>query len=627
MLVRYLTENGLRDLRNIAIQIHGPWKMEIALADLVASDKWSILWPDDTVESSEPLIENVYLQALEDKTMTAGAIPPMLFTPPTRGTRRDEGEKNAEKRKRAGLSYWDRSDLSRNLKRFYRDLLHGGIAAAVPWANGFSRPYLPSNERFPFFQLVNIRQIFPLAWDNRGRLTAGLVMRQKRIKELRADWGDGNAAIEDAVSRHKRSGTSLEWLEEIWYFDEEQWAVALGDAVLTTEQQGMPVGPADLAGSMIISWVVPPEPHLLNSCPLKAVSRVTHNDQTRGALMDIVPQLKVAQNFMARLLDDLNSSIYAPVVLDNIKNAHEYGLGAVLVGTGTGQAKIDRDRPPVNFEAQQTVREIMTEVRRQAMEPQQRSGEAGASIVSAKGTNSLMGTFNAELANLQHEVETLLSDATSVTACFDEVWCGGKKEMWGIDDKSAYFAETYDPVTLFKGDYRFKATYGDRTGLDDQQHLIRMSTIKNLDGMSTRTFMEKLGITEDPLHEETEMAIERLVRIFTDVLLPQQIQAGDTLALQKFIDKIDSDEKTVREAVYETIREMNAVAPAQGAGGPGLGAGGRADILKMVRSMGSGGVPGTAEGQPMPEGPAGTPVVGGELRRALSQISPGGTAT
>ena len=61
----------------------------------------------------------------------------------------------------------------------------------------------------------------------------------------------------------------------------------------------------------------------------------------------------------------------------------------------------------------------------------------------------------------------------------------------------------------------------------------------------------------------------------------------------KFIDKIDSDKMTVRAAVFETIRETEIAAAdaAQGGGGPGT-PGGRADIIKMVRSLGAGGIPG-----------------------------------
>jgi hypothetical protein len=634
-----ITELDLRYLRQQAIEAHQVWKSELLMCDAVARGDWEVMWPDGSVDSSSPLVENLYSQTLKDKTLTAGAVPLSLFTPPTRGTRKDEGEKNASKRKRVGLSYWERSNLRKMRQRLYRDWLHAGVMCANPWATGFAGPNpRPSASRFAYFEVTNPRHLYPLGWDSRGRLVAGLIIRQRRVADLEADWGRGHPAIVSARIRHAsaRSG-KLVWLEEIWYMDEDHWAVALGDSGLPLEHQGVQFGPADGFGSVIVEWIVEPHKHKLGSCPIKASARVTYNDSPRGALMDIIPALRIAQNFMARTLDDLNASVYAPVVLDNIENPEEYGLGAVLVGNGLGKAFIDRDRPPVNFEAQQTVERIMDGARRDAFEPAQRSGEAGASIVSDKGVKGLMGTFNAELAAAQGDAEMVVADVTSITAGFDQIWCAGEKEINVVDPIAESMSEeSYDPVQLFKMDWRYACSYGDRTGLDEQQHLTRLALARNLEGISRRTFMERSGMTQDALAEETEMGIEKLIALFTDQILPQTVMSGDTTALVQFIDLIDSDNNTMREAVYETIRKAQVPpAPEAGQGGP-MSPGGRADIMKMVRSLGAGGIPGQAEGMPptmMPGGgppgggPPGMPQLPGPARRLAAAGAPGGTAT
>ena len=620
-----VTLKDLAEARTHALHIHSRWKREINLADMVANDKWEILWPDGTVDESEPLVENLYAQALEDKTLSAGAMLPKLFTTPARGTRLDRAEKNAQQRKRVMLSYWERSALRKNAKKFYRDWLHTGLMAGLPWFLDWNQP--PA-ARFPFFMILNPRQVFPLGHDSTGTLTHGLVMRQRRFTDLQADWGEDHPAFTALAARRANSpqGGKIEWLEEVWWFDDTQWAVAVGDSHLPPQWQGSQYAPSTasaLSGGVAVEWLKPPEPHRFVSCPLKTAARITVDDQPRGALMDIIPDLKIAQNFMARLLDDLDSAIYAPVVLDNIENAHEYGPGAVLIGDGTGRAAVVRDRPPVNFEAQQTVRDILERARRQAFEPPQRSGEAGASIVSAKGTLALMGTFNSELAAAQSDFEEMMVALTSATAELDEKWAPGRKQIWGVDDANQAFTETYDPRTTFRGDYRVKVSYGDRTGLDEQNHLIRLATIKNLGGLSLRTFMEKAGVSEDPLQEERDMAIEQLTSMFHQVLLPQAIAGGDLAALQRFVEKLDDDQMTVRQAVMETIREMTSVPPDGAGRAAGPGQVGTADILRMARSLDRGGIPANAEGQPpsqiegpLPFAPA--------VRRGLAAISPGG---
>ena len=619
---------GLRWTRENALTVFAPWKIEINVADMVATDKWEILWPDETVEASEPLVENTYLQALEDKTYAAGTVLPRLMTIAKRGTRQDQAERQAAKRKRVYSSYWDRSALHRQAKKFYRDGLHTGAAYGMPWCNWqhADGTQVPPAERFPYFMKVDPRQVFPLAHDEKDRLTAGIILRQRRVRDLKRSWPNNPVLNMLIAQGEARFGREPEWFEELWVMDEHHWGVAIGDSALPPQWQGVPVAPNEVGhGVTQLEWVHPPEEHRLMVCPLVEMRRVTVDDWPRGALIDIVPQLKTAQNFMARLLEDLEMNIYAPVVLDNIQNTHEYGMGAVLLGTGQGKANILRDRPPVNFEAQQTVASIIEQTRRQAFEPAQRSGSPEASIVSAKGVNALMGTFNSELASMQQDFETFVAELSTVTANFDEMWGVGRKAIWGFDASGEPFDESYDPTVVFDGDYRVNVSYGERTGLDDNNFMIRLATMMNLGGMSRRSFIAKSGSAEDPLQEERDITIEQLTDLFMQGVLPQQIQSGDLASLKSFVDKIDDDKMTTRAAVLETIREMTEAVPeAEGQ----MGAGGRADIMKLIRSISQGGIPGQAEGQPQaPGGPGGQPVLPGPARRQLAQGAPGGTAT
>jgi len=190
---------------------------------------------------------------------------------------------------------------------------------------------------------------------------------------------------------------------------------------------------------------------------------------------------------------------------------------------------------------------------------------------------------------------------------------------------SRSFHVSYDPTVLFKGDYRNKVSYGDRTGLDESNKLTKLALLRNMGSISARTFAEKSGAVEDAIQEETEIALEKMVSLFTDLLLPQQIEAGDLGALKDFVEKIDTDKETVRGAVMSTIRELESIVPGAP---PGQGGPGAPDTIQMMRSLASGGIPGNAEGLPA------APTVGADLQRALpgaqrrlvSETAPGGTA-
>ena len=90
------------------------------------------------------------------------------------------------------------------------------------------------------------------------------------------------------------------------------------------------------------------------------------------------------------------------------------------------------------------------------------------------------------------------------------------------------------------------------------------------------------------------------------------------------VEKIDDDTMTVRQAVLESIREMDSIPPG-GGGGQG-GPASRPDILRMARSLEKGGIPGSAEGQPPTQigGDQAQAVDAPALQRGLAQIAPGG---
>ena len=626
-----LTIADVQAARDWGITFHQPWKRQILVNDAIAADQWNVVWDDGTDEDSMPLVQNVYKGALEDKINTAGAATPTIWVPPPPGTTEDRGERLAQKRRRVYQSYWDRSDMPRLRKKLFRDVLHTGAGFFIPWTefyNGDGSKTMPA-ERAPYFMHLDPRQAYPLAHDNRGDLVKVLFARQRRVAELKAEYGDISTFTEIARHRNARKLDDAEFLEEVWYFDQTYWGVALSDSLLPREHQGRAIIPnnvIDQVGGSNMEWVAEPTVHGLGMCPVIENKRLTHDGSYRGALEDVIPALHTAQNFMARLLDDMQQNIYAPVVLDNIENEEDYGPAAILRGTGDGKAAILRDRPPVNFEAQRTVTDIISTAHRQATWPVQRSGDADASVVSAKGVVALAGSFNSELASIQQEMEGALQRGNKVAAAFDEFHCFGDKKIYGMEGVRS-FTEKYNPAKLFNGDYRNKVSYGDATGLDESNKLTKLAMMMNLGGLSLRNFMAKSGSVEDPLQEERDIAIEKLTAMFTDLILPQQIEQGNLTALKDFVERIDDDRETVRSAVLETIKELEPT-PGPLPGGEGQAGGGPGDVIQQMRSLASGGIPGNAAGQPAP------PTIGQDLqnmlpsgqRRLVSETAPGGTA-
>ncbi|REK34107.1 MAG: hypothetical protein DWQ20_07050 [Actinobacteria bacterium] len=620
------TTADISEARQHGARQHQAWKKQIAINNATGAGNWQVLWDDDTVEHSDPLVENIYSGSLQDKVYSAASALPQMRTFPARGTRQDRGERSAEKRRRIFESYWTRSRLEKTIQTLYFDWFNAGAAYTVPWANWIhaTEPRLTSpGERFPFFMRMHPMFAYPLSHDSLGSLTEILVARKRPLGAMKKEYGLNHPNIKAIESQLPLKGKEAdrELVEELWFFDKTHWAVAIGTSVdhITFDQRNrfMQIQPQVGGEGQVIGWLPDPVKDQLGVCPVVETKRATHDGEYRGALEDVIPTLRVAQNIMARLLDDIDMSIYAPTVLENIKDPHKYGPGAVLEGTGEGTARIERDRPPVNFEAQQTVAAMQDTARRQAAWPPQRSGNPDASIVSAKGVVALAGTFNVELATAQGDIAFGLQEITARTAALDEIHCTpevGQKRIDGVEGDKQW-SENYNPGTDINGDYRLIVSYGENAGLDRQNQLVQDATELGQGTMSRRQFIERRG--RDALATERDILIEQLTDIYIQQVLPLQLTQQDPAVLE-FLDAIDSDDTTTRGAVLKALRDAQVVAERQAAQQAEAG-GAPFDALGAIQSLQSGGIPGVSPGLQN--------ALPANISRLNAEVAPGGTAT
>jgi len=628
--------DDLVEARTQAVLLHADWKQRSRTSDLMLGHKWSTIWSDLTGNTDPPLVEDLYTEALEDKSYTAAGLHPQIIVAPSLTSKKDRGETVAAKKRKVFTTYALQSRFAVNKVRFYMDWWKEGASFAMPFTDQlFNRE---ATERHPFFIRIDPRQVFPMAHDSRGRLTAAMVARVRRVMDIENEW---NVDIADLLkSDSGKTYKPTDSVEELMWYDEERWAWAVYDRGYPNWTNDFRYMAADHLASddsgrakATGGWILEPTRHKMSRCPLVEMKRATGDDVYRGGMDVVIPQLKTAHNVMARILKDIDMNIFSPKVYKGIVNPQDWGPDADLITDGSPNAGVDLVRSPVNFEANQIVQTQLAGARGSGKYPQQRSGEPGASINSAKGSVAVQGGFNSEQAAAQSDVAQMIEDVLSVTAEFDEKWCGGSKSIMGFDQGQAY-DEKYDPRTLFNtmkdhtagedGDYRVLVTFGGGLGLDQASYLIQLGTAMQLKGMARRTYMMKSGLIDDVVTEENEMLLEAISDAYMAFMGQQALQGGNLDPLNKIIEKVDMQKGTARQAIIEATQETFAVP----ASGPGGGPGGESpiDTIKQARSMASGGMP-SAEGQP---GPGVSNELAGVLppkvRRALSEVGPGGTA-
>lgn len=610
-----IDDRELMETRGWAVDVHRNWKSRSYANELIATNQWTATLSDFKLVNSDPHVENLYLEALEDKAAQAGSIFPFVDAPPVRGTRLDRAEREAQRRRRAHISFFQDSDIMLRQVAFYLDWLMHGCAVGMPWATS-------RDPRYPFIVSLDPKDFFPVAHDSKGELTAGLVMKVRRVADLEREYGRDHEALQVLRARWKDNRTNApRFVEEVWYADEGQWAIALTEGI---QQQGGTfryIAPTQHAGQRLtpfVAWLAPPEKHGLTRCPIVENRRESVDGEYRGALDAMIPNLKNAHNLWERLITDIDRSIFGPTLMEGILNPEEYGPDVTLIGDGTGRARIEYPRQPVNFEAIKLAEDQMTAARNVGALPQQRSGMFGASIASAKATESVMGTYNVHQAWAQRDMSAFYQRLLGRLADYDQHRSGsGPKEITGFDEGER-FTEKYDPTEFWQDDYRVNVGFH-ALGLDEHQNLTRLALIRNMGGMSMRTFMRKSGVVDNVLAEEREMALESITQAFGQFLFMQAGQGGNMDPLRQFADLIDADTETARSAVMKVIAAMSAVPTGPGAGGPGGPAAGTPDqAITAVRSL--------EQGATQP--PAVTPDIRrllGGARRLMAESAPGGS--
>ena len=589
----------LLQLRSYGLRAHQGWKRRSRDSDLLVQGKFNTLWPDLTIDESDPLVEHVYNEALNDKAATVAAVAPYVEVSPTRGTRKDEAEREAQKRRRAFISFLRDSQVEDKSMAWAFDWLQHGAMYGMPWKDWRTQ------DPHPFLIRFDPRNAFPLAHDTKDQLRSIFFLANRTLADLEADWGVSHDALRNLRGwlAGKTDMSKMPFpVELMWYADESKWGIAL---VAGQDAQGPFFRYRDPSqqdpSTFFTDWLVPLHDHKLDGCPAVEKARRTPDGEYRGALDDMIPPMKMAHTIMARLMEDIDFQIAAPYVVKGIENEEDWGPRARLRDDGSGTGDVKQVRTNINFEAMQQIQQLLNAARNVGAFPMQRSGDPGASISSAKGTVALQGGYNAQLGWHQKDFAIFYRRALERLANFDQVWCGGMSKMIQGWDEGELFTDKYDAESFWKDDFRCEIGFT-RIGIDEQNHLTRLAIARGQQGLSRRSFMRKSGLVDNPLTEETEIALENATDAFMAFAYQQAAEGGNAEPLRAFVTKIDGDKVTVRSAALETIKEMQPPTPLGGmpqqGGAPGM------DTMQMMASQNAEGIPGQAAGQPSAEGMA-----------------------
>lgn len=340
------------------------------------------------------------------------------------------------------------------------------------------------------------------------------------------------------------------------------------------------------------------------------------DNETRGSFDDAI-WVQLAKARMALLaLEATEKTVRAPLAVPRDVQQMTFGDDAIIRTDNPDKVRrVGVDIPQAAYQEQAMLEQ---ELRTGTRSPEARSGQMDASIITGKGVQALMGTFNTVISTGQTVIAEALKVAIEMCFEMDEkLWPNEKKTIRGTTQGTP-FEESYTPAKDIDGDYTVDVTYGFAAGQDPARAIVGLLQLRGDQLISRDFFQRQLPMEIDVVQMQTQIDNEQ----FTDALkqgimgyastVPQMaLQGMDPVeALSKMAKLIELREKgkSVHDAVLDVFKPKEK--PQQAAGAP---------TDPMAALMGQGAPGGAPVGEQAPQG--------FDLQSLLSGLTSSGEAT
>lgn len=389
----------------------------------------------------------------------------------------DADQQRAEIKNRIGDNYWAHSNLEMQMLKHGADwfVTYGFLPILVEPDNEAKLPRItlidPNRSYYELDRFGNTR-MFAHTW-------------YKTVEELCAMFPQWTVQItKDPKTDRPSSGeTRLEYV--LWVDDNKV-------CLILPEREGLVLGSYQ---------------HRMKCCPVKIAERPSDGDIPRGQFDDVI-WVQVARAIMATLaLEAAYVAVEAPIAVPDDMDELPVGPHAILQSKNSRDIhKVDLRLPETTF---QETANLDNELRLGARYPEARSGGINASVITGKGVEALLGTFDSQIKGSQIIFKQAFEDATAWCFEMDEIWFPDVVKTVSGTITGASYEFDYSAAKTIAGRYNCTVTYGFAAGLRDPAQAI--VTILQLEGaglVAKGTAMQHLPMPIDPVQETRRINVE-----------------------------------------------------------------------------------------------------------------------
>lgn len=569
------TRETLRDARHAEIQSARRGDFEAIAPDLFSD------------EFKRPIVANLIDTSARDMAAMLAPMPAITCSATTMLSAK--AREFADKRTKVARSYVEQSELPLQMAARGADMLNcfGMIVGCVQPDFDEMRPHIQIESSIGAYAVQ----------DRRGRTKEFARVEFVDWFSILADYPQ----LEEMRQQYPHCVTKSNKLEVVHYSSDTRYCTyipQMGDYAL--EDMENPAG----------------------FCPYVVRNRPNFEDVAKGAYDDVVWMQIARHRLELLLLEGTEKAVRAPIILPDDVDQFTYGPDSTIRTrnpAGVGRARVDI--PAQSFAVAE---QLAQEQREGSMSPEARSGSIDASVITGRGVQQLMGSFNSQVAIDQEVLKSFFKQIIAMAFALDEKVFGNvEKEIRG-NDSGVPYSIRYKPTRDIKGDHTVDVSYGFAAGLDPNRALVFLLQAEGAGWISKDKARRSMPVDIDAAEEEKKITQEQgragIIQGFAALAqsIPQIAASGGDPStpisqMATFIEEVGKG-KSVEEAAKLALRppEPPPAAPeaqqAPGAAGPegfqqsGLPAGlqpglategpqGRPDLMQLFGGLTSRGAP------------------------------------
>ena len=494
----------------------------------------------------------------------------------------DADQKRAETKNRIGSNYWSHSKLEIQMLRGADRYITYGF---LPF---FAEPDV--DHSMPFIQVEDPRNSY-YELDRYGNPTVYAHRWLRTVDELCAMFPEWETIIRMDPTKADRRNPLGQPEAGDTLFELVRWVDKTNVTLILPARDGLVLG----------TYM-----HKLNRLPVWIAERPGESDSPRGQFDDVV-WVQLARAIMSTLaLEAASIAVQAPIAAPADMDEFPIGPHAILQSENANQIhKVGLDLPPQIFAEGQVLDQ---ELKTGARYPDARAGNSTASVITGKGVEALLGTFDTQIKGAQMVLREALQQITSIGFEMDEKWWPNKSKVINGTLTGTSWELSYTPSRDIAGRYTCTVTYGFAAGMHPSQSVVTMLQLEGAGAIAKGTLQENMPFGIDGVQEQRRINVEGFREAMKQGLFAYVQSSGQMAAagqdpssiikLAATAVKDLQNGKSVEDAIADAFAaqeaEKQAAAQAQAAAQPpdaGGGGGGGGDSLPPGVAPGQAGLP------------------------------------